>query len=103
VNVEGLIAKVINKPYCFCKGDDEMITLLALECAKLDARMTAQIFHQIPFIYYLNGEAIGMECARNDPSSTLEFIDNFKKRLNGFHKTHMDNIIKEANRHLNPI
>lgn len=103
VNLEVLTAKVINKDYCYCVGDDEMITQLALECANLDARATAQIFHQIPFIYLLNGEAIGKECAKNDPLSTLEYIDNFKKRLYGFHKTsHVNNIIKEANRHLNP-
>lgn len=99
---EKVIAQVIDKPYSWSRRSDHYIRLLSLECAKKDARITAQLFHKIPLIFLESGEEVGLECAKHDPCSTLEFIDEFAKGLvvrsnfGGFKTKHFDNVKRTA-------
>lgn len=102
---EKLVAKVLDQPYFWGYRGDHYIRLLSLECAKRDARTTAQLFCKLPLIFLESGEEVGLECAKNDPHATLEFSDEFDRALvvvnfGGLKTRHFDNVIRAAQRQL---
>lgn len=76
---EDLISQVLEMPRTHEDRYDAMITELAVQCAKKDARIIAQLFKKIPFTWQISGEEIGKACANKDPVSTLEFLENFTR------------------------
>lgn len=80
-NLEELLAKVVDAPYYWGHQVDHYLSLVSIKCAKKDAYATAQNFHKIPLTFLDSGVKVGEECAKNNPSATLKFIDNFAKGL----------------------